>query len=217
MTTHVPPADGSLEGVVVARTAIAHVDGVAGRAVVRGYLLPALAERLSYEDVAFLVLTGELPRDGDERARFGGLLRAGAALTDEERSLARGLARGRSEADALAAAGLLVPGETATAGGDCPRRCPRARGRAHCALGAVAPAAAAPVGGGCGCSGLAVARDNATRWQDPDTAGGLARWQVRSSTDGAHPTARWSGERIFRRQELQPPVQVFAGQGIWRH
>jgi len=50
-----------LSGVVVAETAIARVDGVAGTALVRGYALPELARAVSYEDVALLLLDGDLP------------------------------------------------------------------------------------------------------------------------------------------------------------
>src|SRR5437763_911629 len=67
--------DGSLEGVIATRTAIAHVDGRRGVALVRGYPLPALAARCSYEDVAHLVLHGELPRSDAERTRFAAALR----------------------------------------------------------------------------------------------------------------------------------------------
>jgi citrate synthase len=145
MTTHVPPSDGSLEGVVVARTAIAHVDGVAGRAVIRGYLLPSLAEGLPYEDVAFLVLTGELPRDPTERARFAAQVREGAAMTEGERALARGLAQGRSEADALAAAIALAEDEAARTQTEGLARCARVLGRVPSVVAAVAGLPEPPV------------------------------------------------------------------------
>jgi citrate synthase len=53
--------DGSLAGVLAVTTAIAHVDGKKGEALVRGYPLPDLARHCSYEEVAMLVLEGELP------------------------------------------------------------------------------------------------------------------------------------------------------------
>jgi citrate synthase len=138
MTAQVPPADGSLEGVLVARTAIAHVDGRAGRAIIRGFLLPELAEKLSYEDVAFVVLTGEQPRDEGERARFAQWIRAGAALTDAERAAARALADGRSEADALSAAIVLAEDSIARETSDVVERCARVMGRVPSVVAAVA-------------------------------------------------------------------------------
>lgn len=50
-----------LEGVVAAETAIARVDGLAGTAIVRGYSLVDLARTSAYEDVALLLLDGDLP------------------------------------------------------------------------------------------------------------------------------------------------------------
>ena len=95
--------DGSLEAVIAARTRIAHVDGRRGIALVRGYALPAIAARGSYDDAAYLVLRGELP-DATQRASYLALLASCAPLDEETRSLARGLAANRPHADALAAA-----------------------------------------------------------------------------------------------------------------
>ncbi len=69
--------DGSLAGVVAATTAIAHVDGKQGIALVRGYRLADLARRCSYEEVARLVIEGELP-SADELAAFRRELEEGA-------------------------------------------------------------------------------------------------------------------------------------------
>lgn len=143
MASLVAPTDGSLEGVLVARTAIAHVDGLAGRALIRGYLLQELAERLPYEDVAFLVLHGELPTSASERERFAASVRAGADLTEHERSIARSLREGRSEADALSAAMVLAEDATARAA-PVAERCARVLGRVPSVVAAVAGFAPPP-------------------------------------------------------------------------
>ncbi|MEI8257853.1 MAG: citrate/2-methylcitrate synthase, partial [Deltaproteobacteria bacterium] len=95
--------DGSLDGVIVARTRLASVDGRRGIALIRGYRIEAVGARGSYDDAAFLVLRGELPTP-QERARFTAQQVAAAPLDRETRALATALARGRSHADALSAA-----------------------------------------------------------------------------------------------------------------
>lgn len=55
-----PPPSG-LEGVVVGETRISLVDGEKGIILVRGYPAVELSERVSYEQVAHLLLRGELP------------------------------------------------------------------------------------------------------------------------------------------------------------
>ncbi len=102
--------DGSLAGVVVAETRLAHVDGNAGLALVRGYELPELAARCSYEQVAFLVMTGELPTD-DQLATFRGAL--GGELTPAQHRAARALGEVQPRATALAGAMVLLdePGD----------------------------------------------------------------------------------------------------------
>lgn len=138
MTAQIPPADGSLEGIVVARTAIAHVDGIAGRAIIRGYLLQELAAKLSYEDVALLVLRGELARDEHDRQQFRRWIRDSAALSADERALARSLARGRTEADALSAAMVLTESDAAREASDPIERSARVMGRVPSVVAAVA-------------------------------------------------------------------------------
>lgn len=100
-------ADGSLEGVIVAQTSIAHVDGRIGKAIIRGYLLPELAAKLSYESVAYLVLTGELPTR-EQLREFVQWMQSGALLSEDDFALARQLANGRSAADALTGAMVLT-------------------------------------------------------------------------------------------------------------
>lgn len=50
--------DGSLEGVVAARTVLSEVDGAAGRLVIRGHELDEIAQHWRYEDVVALLFEG---------------------------------------------------------------------------------------------------------------------------------------------------------------
>ena len=50
-----------LEGLVAGDTAISAVDGVNGRLLYRGYPIEELVNRVSFEAVSFLVLSGEMP------------------------------------------------------------------------------------------------------------------------------------------------------------
>ena len=108
-----PSLDGSLTGVVVARTQIAHVDGERGIALVRGYLLPELARALPYERVAQLVLTGELPTEAEDAA-FRARMARDAELPEEIVELARSLGETLPRSAALVAAmALLDTGQAA--------------------------------------------------------------------------------------------------------
>jgi citrate synthase len=51
-----------LEGIVAARTEISLVDGANGRLVYRGYVIADLAEEMSFEEVAYLLWHGSLPK-----------------------------------------------------------------------------------------------------------------------------------------------------------
>ena len=65
--------DGSLEGVVAARTVLSEVDGEAGRLVIRGHALDEIAQRWRYEDVVGLLFEGffdTLPGTGTEALRI---------------------------------------------------------------------------------------------------------------------------------------------------
>ena len=64
----VPGVDSSAEtknvglrGVTVADTRVSHVDGEAGRLIYRGYGIGVLAQRSTYEEVAYLLIEGTLP------------------------------------------------------------------------------------------------------------------------------------------------------------
>ena len=63
------PDKGGLEGIVVARSQLCAIEGQKGIRVYRGYDIRDLAEHASYEEVAYLLLRGDLP-SGDELAAF---------------------------------------------------------------------------------------------------------------------------------------------------
>jgi citrate synthase len=58
-----------LDNVVAASTRLSHVDGEAGRLTIAGYAVDDLAPAATFEDVAYLLLEGQLP-EPDQRARF---------------------------------------------------------------------------------------------------------------------------------------------------
>ncbi len=60
-TEYVP----GLEGIIAARTEISLVDGANGRLVYRGYVIADLAEEMSFEEVAYLLWNGSLPKRGE--------------------------------------------------------------------------------------------------------------------------------------------------------
>jgi citrate synthase len=66
----VPPKKSvQLSGIVVAQTSICSIDAERGVLMYRGYDIADLAEHATYEDVAYLLLEGDLPA-GDELAGF---------------------------------------------------------------------------------------------------------------------------------------------------
>ena len=68
-----------LEGVIAGETAVCTL---AGGLIYRGYSIEELAEHASFEEVAFLILTGELPTSSELTA-FQQRLSAGANVPDE--------------------------------------------------------------------------------------------------------------------------------------
>ena len=62
-----------LRGITIASTKISHVDGAAGKLVYRGYLAKDLAGKVSFEEVAYLLLYEKLP-DEEELKHFVSLL-----------------------------------------------------------------------------------------------------------------------------------------------
>jgi len=65
------PMSEGLEDVVAASTRLSHVDGEAGRLTIAGYAVEDLAPYGRFEDVAYLLLHGDLPDDA-ARDRFAG-------------------------------------------------------------------------------------------------------------------------------------------------
>ncbi len=59
---------GGLEGIVVARSELCSIDGQKGILVYRGYDIRDLAEHASYEEVAYLLLRGDLPSSSELEA-----------------------------------------------------------------------------------------------------------------------------------------------------
>ncbi|MDX6410841.1 MAG: citrate synthase [Gaiellaceae bacterium] len=64
-----PKKSVQLSGVVVAETSISSIDAERGALMYRGYDISDLAEHATYEEVAYLLLEGDLP-DGDQLAAF---------------------------------------------------------------------------------------------------------------------------------------------------
>ena len=64
-----PKKSVQLSGVVVAQTSICSIDAEQGVLMYRGYDIAGLAEHATYEEVAFLLLEGELPT-GEQLAAF---------------------------------------------------------------------------------------------------------------------------------------------------
>lgn len=113
-----------LDDVIAAETTLSEVDGLAGRLVIRGHALDALAGRASFEDVLTLLATPPLPANG-LKARLGAArLRAFAeiswlddailalSVTEGLRALLARLPDGEDETTALllaAAPAVFVP------------------------------------------------------------------------------------------------------------
>lgn len=79
-----------LEGVVSNETAIADMQGTKGQGglAYRGYAIEDLAEKVSYEEAAFLLLHGDLPTQS-QLDEFNGRLRASRSIPDSLVSLFR--------------------------------------------------------------------------------------------------------------------------------
>ncbi|QEV17965.1 citrate/2-methylcitrate synthase [Streptomyces alboniger] len=80
-----------LDGVSFDETTITRIDGVAGTLEYRGYSIHDLAEYASFEEVAHLLVHGELP-DESALAAFEKELRAARCLPDQVLALSRSLA-----------------------------------------------------------------------------------------------------------------------------
>ncbi len=71
-----------LRGVTIASTRISDVDGNAGRLIYRGYLVQDLAERASFEEVAYLLLYEQLP-SSEQLEQFRSRLTAERHIPEE--------------------------------------------------------------------------------------------------------------------------------------
>ncbi|MCG7392416.1 citrate synthase/methylcitrate synthase [Microvirga sp. ACRRW] len=60
-----------LDDVIAAETILSHVDGEAGRLIIRGHDLEELAGRVSFEDATAMLWDGLVPDASDPRALFG--------------------------------------------------------------------------------------------------------------------------------------------------
>lgn len=74
MAQQLSTAASGLEGVVAAETRLSSVDGLAGELIIGGYALEAIADRASFEEMAFLLRHDRLP-DAAELARFESALK----------------------------------------------------------------------------------------------------------------------------------------------
>lgn len=101
--------DGGLEGVVIGETELSHVDGEAGRLVVRGLDVEALVRRARFEDVCGLLWDGALPDAASARRLRAGLGAARAEAFAGGPTLPEALRLGDSM-DALRAATARLDG-----------------------------------------------------------------------------------------------------------
>jgi len=63
-----PMLNTGLRGVVIADTRISDVQGAAGKLIYRGYLIEDLANKTSFEEVAYLLLSEKLPNTAELKA-----------------------------------------------------------------------------------------------------------------------------------------------------
>ncbi|WP_433628573.1 citrate synthase [Halomicrococcus sp. NG-SE-24] len=89
-----------LEGVVVAESALSHIDGDAGKLIYRGYAIEDLAREASYEEVLYLLWHGSLP-NRDELDSFSESMADERSVDEDVLSTVRRLAE--ADADPMAA------------------------------------------------------------------------------------------------------------------
>ena len=95
-----PKKSVALSGVSVAETSICSIDPDAGVLMYRGYDIAELAEHASYEEVAYLLLEGELP-SGDELDTFAEQLAAARELPPAVTTIVDGNAMDASPMETL--------------------------------------------------------------------------------------------------------------------
>ncbi len=99
-----PAYHPGLEGVVAGETAISTI---AGGLQYRGYSIESLAEHARFEEVAYLILNGDLP-SADELASFSKRLAAGSAVPTEIIAFLRKIPRNVSMMDVMRSAASLL-------------------------------------------------------------------------------------------------------------
>jgi citrate synthase len=111
--SHVPYVPG-LAGVPAARSSVCFVDGERGRLQYRGYPVEILADRCTYEEVAYLLLLGDLPTE-HELSSFKVALAAERRLKFRIVDMLKLLPESGHPMDALAstitAVGMFYPGD----------------------------------------------------------------------------------------------------------
>lgn len=95
-----PKKSVALSGISVAETSICSIDPDEGVLMYRGYDIAGLAEHASYEEVAYLLLEGELP-SGDERDAFKEQLAAARGLPGAVTTIVDGNAMDASPMETL--------------------------------------------------------------------------------------------------------------------
>ncbi len=106
--TDAPKINRGLMGVYFDRSAVSDIDGAAGQLYYRGYSIDDLATHGTFEEIAYLLVMGELPT-ADELASFDAELKAARVLPPEVYDIIRACKDGhpmnvlRTAASALAA------------------------------------------------------------------------------------------------------------------
>ena len=106
--TEAPKINRGLIGVHFDRSAVSDIDGATGRLYYRGYTIDDLAANATFEEVAHLLIKGELP-NAEELAEFDARLKASRVLPDEIIDIVRAISDGhpmnvlRTAVSALAA------------------------------------------------------------------------------------------------------------------
>lgn len=103
-----------LAGVPCAKSSVCYLDGSVGKLQYRGYPIEALAEKCTYEEVAHLLLIGELPNK-DELASFDAALKRVRALPAPVLETLKSLAKNTHPMTAL---GIAVSCLSAHVSGD---------------------------------------------------------------------------------------------------
>jgi len=89
-----------LDGVIATESSISDIDGKKGILSYRGYSIEELAEKSTFEETAFLLLTGELPTP-DELATFTSMVNARRDLSPGYISLLKSLPKNSNPMDVI--------------------------------------------------------------------------------------------------------------------